>query len=321
MKTAISIAVPLALLAASAFFSSAQMRTPAPPAPNSLSYEFKIVDPPNANETSVRGLNNDEVYVGDTATTAQFTAGTENGFVAKEYFFQQFSVPTSWGAKDTDANDISNCNVILGMWDTTTADHGYTLDEKGFHKLPDIPDATKQFPDWNGINAEGTIVGLDSPVGGTGNEGFILKKGVYTFYTATGARATEFNGINDKGDVVGEAFFLSNDGIGLLYRKGTFYTFQFPGSIDTVAFDINNRGEIAGAYTDSNFQDHGFILRGFPEHPKFFTVDGNNPTYPNTTIRTINDEDDIGGVLSGNGPQGTHQDLGFIAEPKEEHRK
>jgi hypothetical protein len=210
MKTAISIAMPLIMMASSVCLSPSQaiggLPTPTP-TPASLNYKFKIVDPPNAVETSVRGINNWEVYVGDTATAAQFAVSSENGFIAKEHFFKQFSVPAPFGAKDTDANDISNCNVVLGMYDTTTGDHGFTLDEKGFHKLPDPGDPTLTFPDWNGINKDGVIVGIVSPVPGTGNKAFVLKNGVYTYYLAPGAFATEFNGINDRCDIVGEAFF------------------------------------------------------------------------------------------------------------------
>jgi hypothetical protein len=324
MKTPISLGLPL-LLAATAFFTPVTWAQPTPtptPTPASLSYKFKLVDPPNANETSVRGINNEEIYVGDTATTTQFNSGTENGFVAKEWFLKQFSVPASWGATDTDANDISNCNVILGMWDvnttTVSAAHGYTLDEHGFHKLPDITDPRfGSQPDWNGINKDGVIVGVVDTLVTFVRQGFILRHGTYTFYLAPGSVNTEFNGINDRGDVVGEV-----DGAvgtaGVLFRNNQYSQFQFPGSDDTVAYDINNEGDIVGSYTlptDPISQDHGFLLKGWPNHPKWYTIDGNNPTYPNTTIRTINDEEDIGGILSGNGRQGTHQDLGFVAEP------
>jgi hypothetical protein len=91
------------------------------------------------------------------------------------------------------------------------------------------------FPDWNGINKDRVIVGIVSPVLGTGNKAFVLKNGVYAYYLAPGAFATEFNGINDRCDIVGEAFFPSttSDGVGVLFRNGAFYSFSYPGARDT----------------------------------------------------------------------------------------
>jgi hypothetical protein len=239
-------------------------------------------------------------------------------------------VPKSYGATDTDANDISNRNVILGMYDIRSTDplvdgdHGFLLDEKGFHKLPD-PDFTvyDRRPDWNGINAEGEIVGIAFNLTTFKNDSFILEDGKYTYYQGNQIvgtyRTLEFNGVNDREDeaVVGEVQDATGTSHGVLFKGGKFYVFDFPGGFDTVAFGINNNGDIVGSYSDPiTFQDHGFILEDFPEHPEWFPVDNGNPTYPNTTIRTINDQGVIGGKLSTSAVVGRHTEVGFVAEAK-----
>jgi len=301
------------------------------PTPGVKHYKFKIVNPNTNAETSVRGINNYEIFVGDTASEAQFANNTENGFVAKESWLQQFSVPKSYGATDTDANDISNRNVILGMYDIRSTDplvdgdHGFLLDEKGFHKLPD-PDFTvyDRRPDWNGINAEGEIVGIAFNLTTFKNDSFILEDGNFTYYQGSQISSAygtlEFNAINDREPeaIVGEVQdATTGTSHGVLFKAGKFYVFDFPGAFDTTAFGVNNKGDIVGSYTDPvTFVDHGFLLKDFPEHPKWFTVDSGNPTYPDTTIRTINDQGVIGGVLA-TGGFGPHTEVGFVAEPKD----
>jgi hypothetical protein len=329
MKPIVIKRLPLwaVLLMAPVVWAQTPLHTPAPsPSPGVKNYKFKVVNPPGAAETSVRGINNQEVYVGDTATEAQVVTFTENGFVAKDSTLKQFSVPASFGAADTDAQDINNRNVILGMFDirhtpsqSTDADHGFVLDEKGFHKLPD-PDTTKYeaFPDWNGLNNENEIVGTVVSIASGNGQGFILENGKYKYYTPPAPYVElEFNGLNDREAVVGEVIDTNNNGHGVLFKRGQFFVFDFPGAAETIAFDVNNQGDIVGSYTDATTRDHGFLLKDFPEHPKWFTIDSDNPTYPETTIRSINDEGDIGGVISVLSPvSGPHTEVGFVAEPK-----
>ena len=49
---------------------------------------------------------------------------------------------------------------------------------------------------------------------------------------------------------------------GFVLRQGEFTSFDFPDADNTRAFAINARGDIAGAYRDSNNRNHGFILSG-----------------------------------------------------------
>jgi uncharacterized membrane protein len=299
------------------------------PTPGVKHYDFKIVQG-NAAESDARGINTFRNYVGDTATDAQYNNQSENGYVVTGSSLRQFVVPKSFGAVDTDANGISNNNVIVGNYDVRSnpfnpasdGDHGYTFDTKGFHKLPD-PDFTvyDRFPDFNAINNEHDVVGTVFNTSLSHHDAFILEdNGTYIYYDGSQVGPTygglEFNGINDKDAIVGEVDD-ANGSHGVLFQNGTFYVFDFPGGVDTVAFGINNDGDIVGSYSDPvTFTDHGFVLEGFPANPKWFTVDNGNTAYPNTTIRAIMDRDIIVGKLSTNAVVGPHSEVGFVAFPK-----
>ena len=71
-----------------------------------------------------------------------------------------------------------------------------------------------------------------------------------------------------------------------------------------------------GQYFDGTF-DRGFLLKGFPEHPSFFTIDGRNTNFPNTVVNAINDDEEVAGKLSNDGPDGTRNQVGFVAEPED----
>ena len=64
----------------------------------------------------------------------------------------------------------------------------------------------------------------------------------------------------------------------LTWGRPVFTTIDLPGAARTLAYDLNNRGQVVGAYTDAPNTVHGFLLfRGV-----FTTVDfpGATETYP-----------------------------------------
>ena len=86
---------------------------------------------------------------------------------------------------------------------------------------------------------------------------------------------------------------------------GQFETIAPPGSVFSFALTINNAGVIGGAYVDSDFNFHGFLLR----HGTYTTVDF--PGAPITKIDSISDRGEISGeYMAMDG--GIH---GFVATP------
>lgn len=85
----------------------------------------------------------------------------------------------------------------------------------------------------------------------------------FTFTTIDfpGARSTRISGINDHGDVVGDAAIRGRFFSVLLTNKG-YTVIELPAAFFTTAFGVNNRrGEIAGWFVDQGNAIHGFIAR------------------------------------------------------------
>ena len=65
--------------------------------------------------------------------------------------------------------------------------------------------------------------------------------------------------INERGEVTGYYEAHSKERGFIRDARGTFTTFDVPGSIITVPRSINEPGEVAGYYLDGSAHTHGFI--------------------------------------------------------------
>jgi hypothetical protein len=97
-------------------------------------------------------------------------------------------------------------------------------------------------------------------------------------------------GINDSGQIVGTNFILNG---------GNLTTLSVPGAIVTLAYGINNAGQVVGSYYDGT-TDHGFLLSG----GTYTTI--NVPSADRTEVRGINNLGQIVGeyynvLLAGGG--------------------
>jgi hypothetical protein len=75
-----------------------------------------------------------------------------------------------------------------------------------------------------------------------------------------GATYTDVQGINPRGDMVGE-YIAGGVTHGFLLRQGHFASIDVPGASLTFARGINARGDIVGLYTSVGVT-HGFLLSG-----------------------------------------------------------
>jgi probable HAF family extracellular repeat protein len=98
--------------------------------------------------------------------------------------------------------------------------------------------------------------------------GFLLDRGRYIKIAFPGALTTSANGINNRGEVVGEYRDANGRIHGYVWQRGRFQTVDAPGAAATTMFDINDRGQIVG----TRLEPDGRTGRGFVLERGRFTV-------------------------------------------------
>ncbi|MGI5193124.1 hypothetical protein ACQEVY_05690 [Streptomyces sp. CA-288835] len=139
---------------------------------------------------------------------------------------------------------------------------GFLLDH-GRYTTIEAPEAGVQvFP--TGINNRGTVVG--EYVRTDVRESGLLRDpgGRTTTFNLPGARGTEANQINDRGQIAGtfslDTPIVNNSArpIGYVLDHGKVTRFEFPGAPSTSVSAVNNSGLLVGSYTDADGRRHGF---------------------------------------------------------------
>lgn len=91
--------------------------------------------------------------------------------------------------------------------------------------------------------------------------GFVLSKGTFVTVDFPGATGTSINGINDRGQIVGNYQDSDHFDHGFVARGARFMTVDYPGALGTVVWGINASGRIAGFYFTPDGAAHGFVGR------------------------------------------------------------
>ena len=181
-------------------------------------------------------------------------------------------MPATPGAFVSEAVGINDEGVIVGINNTGTGDQGYMLADGKLKSIDAVatPTPTGSLPtgsttDPAGLNNMGKIVGdfYDSKTPYK-QQGFVYDVHTETFSRVNyhGNLYTEFNGVNDSGQIVG---FTTNDPTestahGLFVDvNGEMSVVDYPGAVFTSNNGISNDGQIAGEYLDSNGIWHAFV--------------------------------------------------------------
>jgi len=114
----------------------------------------------------------------------------------------------------------------------------------------------------------------------------------FTSIDVPGAIATNPQGLNDPGSIVGSYTDATNKTHGFLYAGGSFTPIDFPGAGHTWARGINNSGSIVGYYTDAAGKAHGFLFAGGSFSPV------NYPNAAATYAQGINNSGNIVGYYT-----------------------
>jgi probable HAF family extracellular repeat protein len=174
----------------------------------------------------------------------------------------------------THARGINSAGQIVGYIDGANgSSQGFILSNGIYSPLDDPLGTQGTFP--SGINSTGQIVGTYQNAGGAshGSHGFLYSGGGYLTLDHPLALpgTTHALGINDAGEVVG--YYDTNSPVqpfpavhGFLYSGGTYYTLDDPSASPppgggTVAYSINNAGQVLGRYSDAS-GTHIFLFSG-----------------------------------------------------------
>ena len=96
--------------------------------------------------------------------------------------------------------------------------------------------------------------------------GFLLTRDRLVKVDVPRAKATQPQGINNRGQIVGKYSNTTGDMTapgalirGFLLDRGRYVRLDFPGAVTSQAFDINDRGQVVGEYKDADGRFHGYL--------------------------------------------------------------
>ena len=213
---------------------------------------FETYDFPGSQNTYFYALGNDGIAAGH----YQDSDGLHHGVILEAGELRQYDFP---GAVQTEIYGISDATgALTGNWvDASGVRRGFSGDA-----IIEFPGASETFADF--VNVQGRIAGS-----------YIDAEGVYHAYigSADGSiRSIDLpqtvpfeylfvHGINDAGITVSRAKAV--DDIPRTYvgtLQGT-HELQFPGSVGTHGYNINQDGSVVGYYDAPDGRRHGFIAR------------------------------------------------------------
>ena len=238
---------------------------------------FKTYDYPGSQNTYLYALGND----GRAAGHYQDSEGLHHGVILENGELRQYDFP---GAVET---------FIYGISDATGVLTGSFIDAEGVRRgfsgeiIIEYPGAVATYADF--VNAQGHIAGS-----------YVDAEGVYHVYTqhADGSiRSIDFpqpvkfeylfvHGINDAGITVSRLKMAGDIPRTYIGTLQGLYELQFPGSVSTEGYNINQDSSVVGYYDTADGRRHGFVARPPIAEPEP-DVPQDPPTVSNYTFETI----------------------------------
>lgn len=208
-------------------------------------------DVPDSLTFGFYGLNN----AGQTVGFYQDANEISHGVIVQDGELTQFDFP---GAAETEIFGVSESGLLIGdIFDAEGAIHGFVGSEQF-----DVPGATITYAD--DMNAAGLLVGSYVDADGVYHGYMRYADGSFTIFDFPGMLSNlEYlfvNAINDAGVIVFRAKeFDSSERTYIRLPNGRLKELKFPGSVTTVARDIDREGKVVGYYDTLDGRRHGFI--------------------------------------------------------------
>jgi probable HAF family extracellular repeat protein len=262
--------------------------------------EFTLIDYPGARATFAARMNDQGQIVGAYSNELNTPAlNLPHGFLLHNGVFKSIDFP---GARRTQPFGINNLGQIVGEYvDQNGRSHGF-LWNNGVFTTIDAPGGTSTIA--IDINDSGQIVGVaftDYIVDGLGPAFLRDANGVFTRINIPGGLGVIPYGINNSGQIVGDYSTAARVGHGFLLDNGVVTNIDVPDATGfTVVYDINDGGQLAGAY---DLAGHGYLkdtIGNFTtiDHPKAIGLTG-EPIGINNLGQIVGAYTDANGIFHG----------------------
>ena len=213
---------------------------------------FTTYDFPGSKNTYFYALGND----GGAAGHYEDSEGLYHGVILEDGELRQYDFP--------DAAQT----FLRGISDATGALTGDFIDASGIRRgfsgdlIVEVPEVPATYADF--VHAQGVIVGSYVDADGTYHAYVRLPNGNFATQDLPGAPNLEYfhyHGINDAGFLVGRAKAVGDVPRTYVGVFGELHEIQFPGSVSTEGWNINQDGSVVGYYDTPDGRRHGFIAR------------------------------------------------------------
>jgi probable HAF family extracellular repeat protein len=260
---------------------------------------FGVIDYPGAMATFAARRNENGQIVGAYSNEPNTPAfNLPHGFLLDEGGFTPIDFP---GAQRTQPLGINNLGQIVGEYvDQGGRSHGFLWNNGDFTTI-DAPGGTSTIA--YDINDSGQIVGVtftDVIIVRFGPAFLRDANGVFTPINIPGSMRVVPYGINNSGQIVGDYEDIERNGHGFLLSQGVTKIDAPDATGFTVVYDINDGGQLAGAY---DIVGHGYlrdISRNFItiDHPEALALTG-EPIGINNLGQVVGAYVDAGGGVHG----------------------
>jgi hypothetical protein len=263
------------------------------------SYDYT---PGKATNTDGYGIANNGTAVGQYNFKATYGSFTR---ASKGRFSRPILVP---GANVTQATGINSSGLVCGSFDVNvpemlqnkkrawfkdtpedvTITHGFFFDGTTYTQF-DLPGYDHTYV--TGVNDAGDFCGYG--VLGSVNTGFVGIGGVITTFSGPGGITIAPQAINNLGQIVG--YYSSPTSAHGFFRDadGTLtYPIDYPASLYTSLYGINDAGLIVGTYTKAGFITSGLVVQNLN---RFTSYDHPNALNNVTSFRGANNSNFISG--------------------------
>ncbi len=231
---------------------------------------FTTYDFPGSQNTYFYALGNN----GNAAGHYQDSNGLYHGAILENGELRQYDFP---GAVETQ---------IFGISDATGALTGNFIDASGVRRgfsgdtIVEYPEASATYAGF--VNASGITVGSYVDAEGIYHAYVYPPDGRFVSFDIPEAGQLEYlflHGINEVWTVIGRAKQVDDVPRTFISTfEGGLQEFQFPGSVSTEGWNINQDGSVVGYYDSADGRRHGFIAKpgaGVPDEPGVLLEDAN----------------------------------------------